>query len=74
MCDYYNCVDEDIDFMSLLGVDVYCFLIVWIRIIFLGGCDIFVNEKGIVFYNNFIDKLLVWGIEFVVMLYYWDVL
>lgn len=71
-CDHYNRVSEDIDLMSSMGVDVYRFSLSWTRIIPLGGRSDPINEKGIAFYNDLIDKLLARGIEPVVTLYHWD--
>ncbi|KAF4472882.1 beta-glucosidase [Fusarium albosuccineum] len=71
-CDHYNRVQEDIDFMDSFDVDVYRFSISWSRLIPLGGRKDPINEKGIAFYNDFIDRLLERGIEPVATLYHWD--
>lgn len=71
-CDHYNRVDEDLALIAALGVDVYRFSLAWTRIIPCGGRNDAVNEKGIAFYNNLIDKLLAPNIEPVVTLYHWD--
>ncbi|KAH8888924.1 glycoside hydrolase [Thozetella sp. PMI_491] len=71
-CDHYNRVEEDIGLMDSLGVDMYRFSIAWSRIIPLGGRSDPINEKGIAFYNNLIDRLIARNIEPVVTLYHWD--
>ncbi|KAM0229897.1 hypothetical protein ACHAPO_009619 [Fusarium lateritium] len=71
-CDHYNRVSEDINLMKACGVDVYRFSLSWTRIIPLGGRRDPINEKGIAFYNDLIDRLLASGIEPVVTLYHWD--
>ncbi|KAF4914516.1 Beta-glucosidase 1B [Colletotrichum viniferum] len=71
-CDHYNRVDEYLALIAALGVDVYRFSLAWTRIIPCGGRNDAVNEKGIAFYNNIIDKLLAHDIEPVVTLYHWD--
>lgn len=71
-CDHYNKMADDVDLMSKFGPDVYRFSLSWSRIIPLGGRNDAVNEKGITFYNNLIDKLIDRGIEPVVTLYHWD--
>ncbi|UPL02481.1 hypothetical protein LCI18_013415 [Fusarium solani-melongenae] len=71
-CDHYNRVQEDVDLMKSFDVDVYRFSISWSRLIPLGGRDDPINEKGIAFYNDLIDKLIAKGIEPVATLYHWD--
>ncbi|RDW85922.1 beta-glucosidase-2 [Coleophoma crateriformis] len=71
-CDHYHLVPEDVELMSSLDVDVYRFSIAWSRIIPLGGRNDPINEKGIAFYNDLIDRLLARNIEPVVTLYHWD--
>ncbi|OAL44864.1 glycoside hydrolase [Pyrenochaeta sp. DS3sAY3a] len=72
-CDHYNRVAEDVELMSSFGVDVYRFSLSWSRIIPLSGRNDPINEKGIAFYNDLIDRLLARGIEPSVTLYHWDV-
>jgi beta-glucosidase len=71
-CDHYHRMPEDVDLMASLGVDVYRFSLSWSRIIPLGGRYDPINEKGIAFYNDLIDRLLARGIEPIVTLYHWD--
>ena len=71
-CDHYNRMPEDVELMTSLDVDVYRFSISWSRVIPLGGRDDPVNEKGIAFYNDLIDRLLARNIQPVVTLYHWD--
>jgi beta-glucosidase len=63
---------EDVELMASLGVDVYRFSIAWSRVIPLGGRHDPINEKGIAFYNDLIDRLLAHNIEPVVTLFHWD--
>ncbi|KAH7006885.1 glycoside hydrolase superfamily [Ilyonectria destructans] len=72
-CDHYNRMPEDVELMSAMGVDVYRFSIAWSRIIPLGGRNDTINEKGIAFYNDLIDRLLASGIQPVATIYHWDV-
>jgi beta-glucosidase len=71
-CDHYNRVAEDVDLMKSYGLDAYRFSISWSRIIPLGGREDPINEKGIKFYNDLIDRLLALGIQPVATLYHWD--
>jgi beta-glucosidase len=71
-CDHYNRMPEDVELMASLGAEVYRFSISWARVIPLGGRNDPVNERGIAFYNDLIDRLLARGIEPVVTLYHWD--
>lgn len=58
--------------MKELGMKIYCFLILWVRIILDGEGEI--NQKGLEFYNKIIDKLIECDIELFVILYYFDFL
>ena len=69
-CDHYHRVDEDIDLMKKLGIKAYRFSISWARVIPEGTGE--VNEKGLKFYSDLVDKLLANGIEPIVTLYHWD--
>lgn len=71
-CDHYNRMPEDVGLMASLGAEVYRFSIAWSRVIPLGGREDPVNEKGLAFYDDLIDRLLARGIEPVVTLFHWD--
>ncbi|KAF3451691.1 hypothetical protein FNV43_RR07787 [Rhamnella rubrinervis] len=69
--DHYHRYLDDIDLMQSLGVNSYRFSISWARILpkgRFGG----VNQAGINFYNNFIDALLLKGIQPFVTLHHRD--
>ena len=69
-CDHYHRVDEDIANMVKLGIPYYRFSISWTRVL-PDGIDR-VNEKGLQFYSDLVDKLIANGIEPMVTLYHWD--
>lgn len=69
-CDHYHRVDEDIAIMKELGLKYYRFSISWTRVIPDGVGKI--NDKGLAFYSDLVDKLLASGIEPIVTLYHWD--
>jgi beta-glucosidase len=69
-CDHYHRVDEDIANMVELGIPYYRFSISWTRVLPDGVGA--VNEKGLQFYSDLVDKLLANGIEPMVTLYHWD--
>lgn len=68
--DFYHNFEEDIDLMKELGMKTYRFSIAWTRIIPDGDGEI--NQKGIDFYNNIINKLVKNNIEPFVTLYHFD--
>lgn len=68
--DFYHNYEEDIDLMKELGMKTYRFSIAWTRIIPDGDGEI--NQKGIDFYNNVINKLVENNIEPFVTLYHFD--
>ena len=68
--DFYHNFEEDIDLMEELGMKTYRFSIAWTRIIPDGDGEI--NQKGIDFYNNVINKLVENNIEPFVTLYHFD--
>lgn len=68
--DSYHRYEEDIAIMKDLGISVYRFSVSWPRVIPNGTGD--VNQKGLDFYHNFVDKLLENGIEPMCTLYHWD--
>lgn len=69
--DHYNRVDEDIALMKAMGHTSYRFSIAWSRILPTGRTN-HINQAGIDFYSDLIDKLLDNGIEPMVTLYHWD--
>lgn len=68
--DHYHRVDEDIAIMKEIGLKAYRFSVSWTRILPEGTGK--VNEKGIQFYSELVDKLIANGIEPIVTLYHWD--
>lgn len=68
----YDFYKEDVQLLRSLGVTAYRFSLSWSRIIPLGGKDDPVNEKGILFYSDFIDELLANEITPFVTLFHWD--
>lgn len=55
-CDHYNRYREDVAIMEKLGLKAYRFSISWSRVLPKGRGK--VNQKGLDFYNNFVDTLL----------------
>ncbi|MFT8411905.1 MAG: glycoside hydrolase family 1 protein [Schleiferilactobacillus perolens] len=68
--DHYHHWREDVALMKELGLNSYRFSIAWPRIIPSGNGA--TNLKGIKFYSDLIDALLVAGIEPVVTIYHFD--
>lgn len=69
-CDSYHLYETDIKLMAEMGLKNFRFSMSWPRIIPDGTGE--VNEKGIDFYNRYIDTLLANNIEPWVTLYHWD--
>lgn len=67
---FYYRYKNDIDIAKDLGLDIFRFSISWSRILPLGS--IYVNQKGIDFYNNVINYCLEVGIEPWITTYHWD--
>lgn len=67
-CDSYHRYEEDIEIMKDLGIDVYRFSVAWPRIFPNGTGE--VNQAGLDFYHNFVDKLIENGIEPMCTLYH----
>lgn len=69
-CDHYRLFREDVKLMKEMGIKAYRFSLSWSRIIPNGIGE--VNEKGVQFYSDLIDELLLNGIEPYVTLFHWD--
>ena len=69
-CDSYHRYLEDVELIKELGVKVHRFSLSWSRIIPDGKRA--VNEKGLAFYDRFVDALLEAGVEPWITLYHWD--
>ncbi|MBD3254197.1 MAG: beta-glucosidase [Candidatus Lokiarchaeota archaeon] len=69
-CDHYHRYKEDVQLMKKIGLKAYRFSISWPRI-FPSGKGSF-NEKGIKFYDNLINELILNNIEPFVTIYHWD--
>lgn len=68
-CDHYHLWDKDVDLIASLGVDAYRFSVCWPRVVRNDGS---INEEGLQFYINLLDKLNRIGIKPFVTLYHWD--
>ncbi|WP_105619471.1 GH1 family beta-glucosidase [Vallitalea okinawensis] len=69
-CDSYNNIEDDVRILKELGVKAYRFSISWPRVIPNGIGRI--NEKGLTYYDQFVDALLEADIEPYVTLFHWD--
>ncbi|MEX0685292.1 MAG: GH1 family beta-glucosidase [Balneolales bacterium] len=69
-CNHYELWEQDIELMKQLGLKAYRLSISWPRIMPEGEGEI--NQKGLDFYSNIIDKLIEAGIKPMVTLYHWD--
>jgi len=69
-CDQYHRYPEDARIMREIGIKCYRMSVAWPRV-FPEGIGA-VNEKGLAFYDRFIDTLLENGVEPWVSLYHWD--
>ncbi|WCJ20260.1 beta-glucosidase 47 [Euphorbia peplus] len=70
--DQYHLYLEDMDLMKSIGVNSYRFSISWARILPKGRFGK-VNKDGIYHYNNFINALLLKGIQPFVTLTHYDI-
>ena len=68
--DHYHHFKEDIDLMAEMGFRAYRFSVVWSRINPRG--DDAPNEKGLAYYEEMVDYLLLKGIQPVVSLVHFD--
>ncbi|EHJ57692.1 glycoside hydrolase family 1 protein [Streptococcus urinalis] len=68
--DHYHRFKEDIALMTEMGFKSYRFSISWTRVLPEGTGK--VNQKGIDFYNQLIDKCLKYDIEPIVTMFHFD--
>ena len=69
-CDHYHRYKQDVAMMKKMGLKSYRFSISWTRIFPTVGGE--VNSKGIEFYNNLIDELILADIVPMATLYHFD--
>lgn len=69
-CDCYRRYPEDIALMKRLNIKAYRFSISWARVMPDGDGP--VNEAGLAYYDDLVDRLLANGIEPMITLYHWD--
>lgn len=69
-CDHYHRYEDDAALMRNLGHNAYRFSISWPRILPEGTGK--VNQKGLDFYSQLVDRLLDAGITPMATLYHWD--
>ncbi len=68
--DFYNKYEIDIELMKEMGLKAYRFSVSWPRIFPNGRGE--VNQAGIDFYHNIIDKMIEAGVTPVLTIYHWD--
>lgn len=68
--DHYHRVPQDVAIMQDLGLQAYRFSVAWSRVLPTGTGE--VNQAGLDFYSDLVDRLLAAGIKPVVTLYHWD--
>lgn len=68
--DHYHHWKEDIDLMHEMGLKAYRMGFSWSRI--MPDSDLHINEDGLKFYDQIIDRLLGYGIEPIVTLYHFE--
>ena len=68
--DHYHLYEKDFDILKDLNTNAYRFSISWARIFPHGKGE--VNQKGIDFYNRFIDAMIARGITPSATLFHWD--
>ncbi|RCV12448.1 hypothetical protein SETIT_2G270500v2 [Setaria italica] len=68
--DQYHHYKEDVKLMHAMGLDAYRFSIAWPRLIPDGRGEI--NAKGLEYYNNLVDELILHGIQPHATIYHFD--
>ena len=68
-CNHYDLWEQDLDLIASLGVDAYRFSISWPRVMQQNGE---LNEIGMRFYLNILERLQAKNIKAFVTLYHWD--
>lgn len=71
--DFYYYYKEDIKLFVEMGFKVYCLFLVWVWIFFKGD-EIEFNEVGLKFYDNVFVECYKYGIEFLVIIFYYEML
>ena len=69
-CDSYHRYPEDIALMKQHNIRAYRFSISWARVMPDGDGPL--NEAGLAYYDDLVNRLLENGIEPMVTLYHWD--
>ncbi|GAB4856084.1 Beta-glucosidase 12, variant 2 [Ancistrocladus abbreviatus] len=68
----YHHYKEDVGIMKEMGLDAYRFSISWSRLLPYGKLNKGVNQRGINYYHNLINELLVNDIQPFTTLFHWD--
>ena len=68
-CEHVDRWQEDIDLVDSLGVDAYRFSISWPRVMQEDGS---LNQSGVEFYLQILDRLKTKNIKAFITLYHWD--
>ncbi|CAN6559638.1 unnamed protein product [Malus baccata var. baccata] len=71
--DQYHLYKKDVAIMKDMNFDAYRFSISWSRLLPNGTLSGGVNRKGIEYYDNLINELLLHGLQPFVTLFHWDV-
>jgi len=69
-CDHYHRMPQDVELLRKLGVKSYRFSVSWSRVLPNGFGSI--NQKGLDFYKELVDRLLSVNIQPFLTLYHWD--